>query len=344
VGHYRTGDEQIDAAIDALVAEAGDHEHSDLLREMLTSCMKFMDSGADRADMRQFNAALKELRYATKVFSPYAPVRKVSIFGSARLKNDSVSYKQAVDFSRRMADRDWMVITGAGPGIMQAGNEGAGPEKSFGVNIRLPFEQTANDEINGSPLLVTFKYFFTRKLFFLKESHAIVLFPGGFGTLDEGFETLTLIQTGKNEPIPVVLLDDPGNDYWHSVDTFFREELLGRGLISREDLHFFKVTDNVGDAVGEVTRFYRNYHSSRHTHDRFILRMHRPPDERSLTEVRRDFKWLLRNGEGAIEVHEGALEDEGNDIPEGVNWRLVFPFDRRSYGRLRMLIDRVNDW
>jgi len=341
---YVTGDAEVDAAVDALLSHRADHPQADLVREMVVTCMKFLDAGGDRGDLKQMNAALKELRYATKVFSPHSGARKVSIFGSARMSPDTASYGQAVEFSRRMADAGWMVITGAGPGIMQAGNEGAGPERSFGVNIRLPFEQSANAVVVDSPHLVTFKYFFTRKLFFVKESHAVVLFPGGFGTLDEGMEALTLIQTGKTEPVPVVLCDDSGEDYWQSLDVFFREELLRRGLISPEDLHLYRLTDSVDGAVEEVLRFYSNYHSSRHMRDRFLVRLHRPPPAGALEELRRDFRWMFPRGEGAFEVREGRIEGEGPAPPGDPPFRLLFPFDRRSYGRLRQFIDRINTW
>lgn len=338
------GDAEIDAAVESLVARFGDHPHADLAREMLVSSLKLLSSGADRGDMRQYNTALKELRYATSVFSPYRGVRKATIFGSARMKPEIPSYRQAVEFSRRMVDEGWMIITGAGPGIMQAGNEGAGPEKSFGVNIRLPFEQEANPAIRSDPRLITFKYFFTRKLFFVKESHAVVLFPGGFGTLDEGAETLTLIQTGKSSIVPIVLVDDPGGDYWAALDIFFRGELLPRGLISPEDLKLYHVTDSVEDAVAEVLRFYSNYHSGRHLRDRYIIRLQRPAPPSELRALHRDFRWLLRDGEGGFEFIEGALPEEGPEAPAEPRWRLQFPFDLRSYGRLRALIDRVNSW
>ncbi len=341
---YTTGDPAVESAIDALLSHRGDHAHADLAREMVVTALKMLESGADRGDLRQYNTALKEMRYATRVFAPARGVRKATIFGSARMRPEDRSYRQAVEFSRRIADAGWMVITGAGPGIMQAGNEGAGPDRSFGVNIRLPFEQSANEAIRGNPRLITFKYFFTRKLFFVKESDAVVLFPGGFGTLDEFAETLTLIQTGKSAPVPVILVDDPGEDYWQAVDVFFRDELLQRGLISPEDLHLYRVTDSVDVAVATVLSFYANYHSSRQLGDRHLLRIHRPPPDRELREIRREFRWLLPEGQGEIEVLRGPLPGEAPLSRPAPPWRLVFPFDRRSYGRLRRLVDRVNLW
>ncbi len=334
----------MDEAIESLVSLRSDHPHIDLVREMVVTAMKFLDAGGDRGDMRQANTAFKELRYATKVFSPFAAVHKVSVFGSARIVPADPSYIQAVDFSRRMADAGWMVITGAGPGIMQAGNEGAGRNRSFGVNIRLPFEQSANPAVMGSPHLITFRYFFTRKLFFVRESHATVLFPGGYGTLDEGTEVLTLIQTGKTRPIPVVMLDAPGGDYWRSVAEFLRRELGGRGYISAEDLDLFKVTDSVDEAVEEVTSFYRNYHSSRHVGGNFLVRMLRPPDGEEMEALRTDFAALIEKGGEGFEVHRGPVRGESPGDPADPPWRLLFPFDKRSHGRLRKLIDRVNTW
>ncbi|NUN53271.1 MAG: TIGR00730 family Rossman fold protein [Planctomycetaceae bacterium] len=334
----------MDEAVEALVALRADHPHIDLVREMVVTAMKFLDSGGDRGAVRQANIAFKELRYATKVFSPFAAVHKVSVFGSARIRRGDPSWVQAVDFSRRMADAGWMVITGAGPGIMQAGNEGAGRNRSFGVNIRLPFEQSANPEVEGSPNLITFRYFFTRKLFFVRESHATVLFPGGFGTLDEGTEVLTLIQTGKTRPIPVVMLDQPGGDYWRSVEEFLGRALRDRGLVSPEDMHLFKVTDSVDEAVEEVLGFYRNYHSSRHVGADFLVRMSRPPDAAELEALRTDFADILTPGGGGFEVHRGRVRGEGPGDPVEPAWRLLFPFDKRSHGRLRLLVDRVNTW
>jgi uncharacterized protein (TIGR00730 family) len=341
---YQVGDSTIDAQVDALVARYPDHPHADLAREMIVTALKLLNSGADRGDMRQYNTALKEMRYATRVFAPWRHVRKATIFGSARIRPEDPSYQQAVEFSRRISAADWMVITGAGPGIMQAGNEGAGKDRSFGVNIRLPFEQGANAAIRENPKLISFKYFFTRKLFFVKESHAIVLFPGGFGTLDEGAETLTLIQTGKSSPIPIVLVDNPGGDYWSAMDAFFRGELLTRGLISPEDVKLYRVTDSVEAAVEEVLGFYRNYHSMRLVRGRTLIRMHRPPPEAEKREFLRDFRWLLTGGTGDFEFREGPVEEEGPGASKEPLWRILFPFDRRSYGRLRLLIDRINLW
>ena len=340
----RTGRPDVDAAIEALVALRADHPDVEFAQQMVVTAMKYLDSGASRGDIRLAATALREMRYATKIFSPFAHVRKATMFGSARIGPEDPSYRMAVEFSRRIADAGWMIITGAGPGIMQAGNEGAGRTRSFGVNIRLPFEQSANPAVLGSPNLITFKYFFARKLFFLKQSHAIVLFPGGFGTLDEGAEALTLIQTGKTSPVPVVMLDPPGVDYWRNVHRFFEKDLLGRGLVSPGDLDLYLVTDSVERAVEEVLGFYRNYHSSRHLHDAFLVRMHRAPSPDQLAALDRDFRDLLMGGRGGFEVVAGRARGEEPPDPSSPPWRLVFPFDRRSQGKLRALINRVNSW
>jgi uncharacterized protein (TIGR00730 family) len=339
---YALGDPERDAAVEALVRGHPEGAGAEYARQMIVTVLKLLRDGASRADLRQFNQALKEMRYANKVFAPFRGVPKATVFGSARLRHDDASYRQAVEFSRLLAAAGWMIITGAGGGIMAAGNEGAGPGRSVGVNIRLPFEQASNPHIDGA-LLVTFRYFFTRKLFFVRESSAIALFPGGFGTLDEGMEALTLMQTGKTPLVPVVLVDDPGGDYWHSVDVFFREELLTRGLIAPEDTGLYHRTDSVEDAVAYVLRFYSNFHSSRRLKERTLLRLRRPLPARLLAEIRREFVWLLPDHEGSFDLVEGPVPGEGPGTPRDAPWRLVFPFDNRSFGRLRALVDRVNE-
>src|SRR6266511_5209398 len=233
---YRTGDPDLDRAVAELVEEAGADPNSDLVFEMVVSALRLARDAADRGDLKVANGALKELRYAFSVFAPYRAERKVAIFGSARTEPDDPLYDQARRLAAALAERDWMVITGAGPGIMEAGLEGAGPEQSFGVSIRLPFEATTSQFIAGDPKLINFRYFFTRKLSFVKESHGFVLLPGGFGTLDEAFELLTLVQTGKTQPAPIVLLDVPDGTYWQSWKRFVEDELMARRLISPNDL------------------------------------------------------------------------------------------------------------
>src|SRR5438445_3240076 len=235
-----------------------------LVQQLKETADKLIRDQANRGDIKLLNTALKELRYAFKVFAPYRNQRKVTVFGSARVPSDQPAYHQAVLFSRSIAKAGFMVITGAASGIMEAGHVGAGRESSIGVNILLPFEQEANAIIAGDIKLMHLKYFFTRKLLFVKESDAIALFPGGFGTQDEGFEVLTLVQTGKSHLIPIVLIDEPGGDYWKRWQVFVKEVLLERQMISPNDLALYKVTDSVEEAVAEVTGFYRVYHSMRY--------------------------------------------------------------------------------
>src|SRR5437763_345600 len=242
-----------------------------LVQQLKETADKLIRDQANRGDVKLLSTALKELRYAFKVFAPYRQRRKVTVFGSARLAADHPAYAQAVEFSRRMAEARFMVITGAASGIMEAGHVGAGRENSIGVNILLPFEQDANAVIAGDAKLMHLKYFFTRKLLFVKESDAIALFPGGFGTLDEGFEVLTLVQTGKSHLFPIVMVDSPGGGYWGPWQDYVKNVLLKQGMISPEDLALYKVTDSVDEAVDEITRFYRVYHSMRFVKDELVL-------------------------------------------------------------------------
>jgi uncharacterized protein (TIGR00730 family) len=331
---------ELEALVDRALAEAGRDAAApgaDFVRQLVVSALRLVEDGTDEGDLKLLNAALKELRHALRVFAPYAHVRKVSVFGSARTLPDHPDWRQAHAFAERMVQEGWMVITGAGDGIMSAAQGGAGREASFGVNIRLPFEQRANRVIEGDPKLVNFRYFFTRKLMFVKESHAIVLFPGGFGTHDEGFEALTLIQTGKSEIVPVVFIDAPGGTYWKEWAAWVDSHLCARGLIDPDDRSLFHVTDDVADAVRVVTGFYRNYHSSRYVGERLVLRVRRAPDARQLAAINEKFGELVASG--AIRT-EAALPEEGDeaaDLP-----RIVLHFDRRSMGRLRRLIDHLN--
>jgi uncharacterized protein (TIGR00730 family) len=300
---------------------------------------KLVRDHVSRADIKLLATALRELRYCFKVFQPLKNRRKVTVFGSARLPTSDASYQQALEFSRRLAEEEWMVITGAAFGIMEAGHVGAGRDSSIGINILLPFEQSANPIIAGDAKLMHLKYFFTRKLLFVKESDAIALFPGGFGTLDEGFEVLTLIQTGKSHLFPVVMVDAPGSDYWQHFLTFCREVLLSRRLISEFDMHLFKVTTSVDEAVEEVRRFYRVYHSMRYVKNDLVLRLHRPLSEELLEKIRVEFPDILKGG--TFEQVD-ALPQEANESNLADMKRLKFRFDRHKLGRLRMLIDLIN--
>ena len=274
---YRTGDPELDAAVAELVTRSGAVEHVDLVFEMIVSALRMARDAAARGDFKIANSALKEMRYAFHVFEPYRGQRKVAVFGSARTMPEDPLYEQARAFAAAMAERDWMVITGAGPGIMSAGIEGAGTENSFGVNIRLPFEASTSQFIADDPKLINFRYFFTRKLAFIKESHGFVLLPGGFGTMDEGFELLTLVQTGKSHPAPIVLLEVPGGTYWASWKRFVEDELMVRRLISPDDLDLVHITDDVDDAVREIEGFYSNFHSIRFVDRALVVRLREPP-------------------------------------------------------------------
>jgi uncharacterized protein (TIGR00730 family) len=310
-----------------------------LILQLKETADKLIRDQANRGDIKLLNTALKELRYAFKIFAPYRNRRKVTVFGSARLPPEHPAYQQAVDFSRRIVEAGFMVITGAASGIMEAGHVGAGRQNSIGVNILLPFEQEANAIIAGDKKLMHLKYFFTRKLLFVKESDAIALFPGGFGTQDEGWEVLTLIQTGKSHIFPIVLVDEPGGDYWLRWQRFVEEVLVARGLISPNDLALYKLTDSVEAAVAEVTGFYRVYHSMRYVKDELVLRLQRPLQPAFLERLRSEFADIVVSGTFEL---TSALPAEANDTNLASLPRLRFRFDRRNLGRLRMLIDTLN--
>lgn len=338
--HYRTGDTDLDRAVAELVEEAGAGANADLVFEVVVSALRLAHDAADRGDLKIASGALKELRYAFSVFAPYRTERKVAIFGSARTEPEDPLYDQARRVAAAMAAQDWMVITGAGPGIMEAGLEGAGPEQSFGVSIQLPFESTTSQFIADDPKLINFRYFFTRKLSFIKESHGFVLLPGGFGTLDEAFELLTLVQTGKTLPAPIVLLDVPGGTYWESWRSFVESELTGRGYVGKDDLDFVLVTDEVDATVDEITRFYANYHSQRFVGGRLVIRMRRAPGPAELAALNNEFSDIVVRGEGIRRID--ATPTEVADDDEVDLERIVFRFDRRGHARLRALIDRLN--
>jgi uncharacterized protein (TIGR00730 family) len=282
---------------------------------------------------------LLELRYAFKVFSPYRHTRKVTVFGSARTPPDQPAYQQAIDFGRAMAEHQWLVVTGAASGIMEAGHVGAGREHSMGLNILLPFEQSANPIIAGDRKLVYMKYFFTRKLMFVKESDAFCLMPGGFGTLDEGLEVLTLLQTGKHDMMPVVLLDQPGGDYWAVFDQFVRRQLLDRGMIGPEDLSLYRLTDRLEEAVQEILGFYRVYHSMRYVRTNLVFRLQQVPSDELLEEINDRFRDILVEGRFMV---GGPLPEERDETELATLPRLIFHFNRRACGRLRQLIDCIN--
>ena len=332
-------DPELQRRIRELIDYKGGGANEDNVADIIESALKILTDVEDTGDVKVIQTAIRELRYAFKLFAPYSTVRKVSIFGSARTQSNKMEYQQAVEFGRKIADAGFMVITGAGGGIMQAGHEGAGPEKSFGVNIRLPWEQSANPVIREDKKLVTFKYFFTRKLIFIRHSDAIALFPGGFGTMDEGYEALTLMQTGKSRLMPLVLVDRPGGTFWRTWDKHVREHLLRDQLISPDDLNLYQITDNTDQAVRIITRFYRNFHSSRFVRDLFVIRLKHAPTESALEALNEDFADIINGTKIKTfkPTPEEIADEDHVDLP-----RLGFGFNKRDYGRLRQLIDVLN--
>jgi uncharacterized protein (TIGR00730 family) len=336
-----TGDPALDDLLHQAVAQAGIEEsRRDLIVEMMITALKTAGDDPSIGDLKLMNRALKEIRRANRVFQPYQHLRKVVCYGSARTDPGRPEYVAAHDFARKMVERGYMVITGAGDGIMGAAQLGAGRENSFGLNIALPFEQSANPVIHGDPKLVEFNYFFTRKLAFVKEGHAFALFPGGFGTMDEGFELLTLIQTGKAVVEPIVMVDAPGGTYWRTFEKFLREHFLRLGLISPEDFSLFRVTDSVDEAVEEILRFYSIFQSYRYVGKKTVIRLSCPLGTDALARMHEEFSDLLAEG-GRFEL-SGPLPQEADDPAIAALPRLVFASRRRSFGRLRQLIDFIN--
>ena len=312
---------------------------ADLIDEIKQSADRLASDRPSRGDLKILSRTLRELRYAFKVFTPYRARRKVTVFGSARTRPQEPAYEQAVRFGRAMAELDWLVVTGAASGIMEAGHVGAGRDHAMGLNIMLPFEQYANPVIAGDAKLVHMKYFFTRKLMFVKECDAVCLLPGGFGTLDEGLEVLTLLQTGKRDMVPVVLLDAPRGEFWRDFVQYIERRLLGHGMISPEDLSLYKLTDSVDVAVAEIANFYRRYHSMRYVRSRLALRLQSWLTVDELAQINSSFADILTSGEFE---QSGPLPEERDETELAHLPRLVFRFNRRSLGRLRQLIDHVN--
>ncbi len=336
---YRTGDERLDAKISDLVEALGPTVDRRMVFETVVSALLLGREALDRGDLKLANNALKELRHAFAVFTPYRANRKAAIFGSARTQREDPLYEIARSLGADLAERDWMIITGAGPGIMEAGIEGAGPESSFGVGIQLPFEPDSAHYLANDPKLIEFRYFFTRKLNFMKESDGFVLLPGGFGTMDEAFELLTLIQTGKSPLAPVVLLDVPGGTYWTRWRDFVVGELGERGYIDEHDLSLVTITDSSEAAVEELVRFYDRYHSHRYVDGDLVLRLQRAVDNEELAALNAEFADIVTAG--AIEAVDAApIERRDRDHPDLA--RIRFTFDRRSHARLRHLIDTLN--
>ena len=335
-----TGDAEFDRKVKELVGEWGGAEKtSGLIEELIITALKMARDGVSLADLKLFNRSLREMRNATKVFAPYRAKQKVVVFGSARTASSEVEYQAAEVFAEKMRDLGYMIMTGGGDGIMGAAQKGAGRDASFGLNIRLPFEQRANETIDGDQKLIKFNYFFTRKLHFVKESHAVALFPGGFGTMDEAFEVLTLMQTGKARILPVVMVDKPNGTYWHTWNSFLAEYLLKLGLISAEDFNLFKVTDSVDAAIDEIQQFYRNFVSYRWVDQRLVLRIRTAITDGALDEIRENFKDIIgaNHFEQTVALPEESNEPELAGLP-----RLVFVPVKKNFGRLRMFIDAVN--
>lgn len=337
---FNAWDPKIQKMIEELVALArpkdAEEENQDLVRQLIVTALKTENAQLDRGDVKILARALRELRYGFRIFKDYRDRRKVTIFGSARTPKTDPDYKQTLLFASLMAKNAFMVITGAGPGIMEAGNEGAGKNNSFGINIRLPFEQAANEFIIKDPRFIDCRFFFTRKLMFLKETSAVAFFPGGFGTHDEAMETLTLVQTGKSDPMPMVFIDQPGGDYWKDWHKYVEKQLLGKRKISEEDLSLYKITDNAEAAVQEIVRFYSNYHSMRFVKDLLVIRVQKDPSAKLLAALNSEFKDIC--AKGSVTASK-ALPEETDHLTLS---RIVFQFNRLNFGRLRQMIDRIN--
>lgn len=324
------------------------HKHQSLVQRSLTTLLRMTDEELDRLDWKILSAALQDMESGFQVFHACRHVRKVAVFGSSRLSSDSEDYQMAVNFAQAITQQGFMVMTGAGGGIMEAGNQGAGADNSFGLNIQLPFEQSTNPYIAGDPKLIDFKYFFTRKLFFLRETDAVAVFAGGFGTQDEAFECLTLSQTGKSPPTPVVLVEPPGSTYWQDWDHYIRTHLIERDLISAHDNQLYQITDSVESACDFISNFYRVYHSSRYVGDRLVIRLNCDISDAALKRFNQDYSDILISGD--IEKSQALPEelnqkdpqpkqgiDDTSDLP-----RLVFHFNQRDHGRLYALIADIN--
>jgi uncharacterized protein (TIGR00730 family) len=336
-----TEDPAVNEDILALVAKWNLPKHSTDFAEMIASLHRLSQQNPTSSDMVLFKRSMAELRYAQNVFAPYRNIKKICIFGSARTRPPAPSYACATEFARLITEAGYMTITGAGDGIMGAAQKGAGAEKSFGLNIMLPFEQHSNEVIRDDPKLVTFRYFFTRKLTFLREASAVAVFPGGFGTLDEGMEVITLMQTGKARLIPLVFIDEPGGKFWKNFIHYMSDHLMADKLISPEDFNLFKWTDSVTEARDEILRFYRNFHSYRFVGPYLVIRLQRPLSEEKLNLLRKEFLSIF-DPPGEM-FQRDALPQEAGETDIAHLPRLCLTFNRIHFGFLRLLIDRVND-
>lgn len=330
--------DSLQADIADLIAQLPNSKHRQLIQQTLNTILRLASSDIDRLDWKIISASLSDMERGFKIFYPYRHVRKVTIFGSARTSPENPEYQMAVDFAQCVTKLGFMVMTGGGGGIMQAGNEGAGRDNSFGLNIQLPFEQEANPVIEGDPKLIHFKYFFTRKLFLLRESDAIALFPGGFGTQDEAFECMTLSQTGKFGPVPVVLIDRPGGDYWRAWSEYIDKHLRQQGLISPEDDSLYTITDNLDVACNAITRFYQVYHSSRYVGDQLVIRLKTDISDADVEQLNTNFNDIIVKGR--IEKSQALpqeAQDETAELP-----RLVLYFNQRDLGRFYQMLAAIN--
>lgn len=339
--HFTKTNGPADEAIDRLMDLVDNVNHPEIVREIILAALKAGQENRNKAGLKLMNATLKEMRFTSKVFDPYRNIKKVTVFGSARTKSHEPDYQMARLFGRKLSEAGYMVITGGGPGIMYAVNEGAGPEHSFGVNIRLPFEQKSNPVLEGNPRNINYKYFFNRKVAFLKEADAVALFPGGFGTLDEAMETLTLVQTGKRNPLPLVLLEEPGGSYWSGWIRFLTDELLSRGNISKTDFNLFDLVYSAEDAVSKIERFYFRYHSLRYVEGQLVLRLNAPLDQDKVTALKAKFSDMLTPG-GDLRL-SGPLPVEMDEPEIAQLPRLIVDFNRHDFGLLKALIDDINN-
>jgi uncharacterized protein (TIGR00730 family) len=338
--HFTPTNGPADEAIDQLMTMVGGIQRPELVRELILAALKAGQENDEKADLKLMNTSLKEMRFTAKIFGPYRHIRKVSVFGSARTAADTPAYRMARDLGRQLADRGYMVITGGGPGIMQAVNEGAGVANSFGINIRLPFEQKPNPVVEGNPRHINYKYFFNRKVAFLKEADAVVVFPGGFGTLDEGMETLTLSQTGKHNPLPVIMVDIPGSHYWQDWRRFLENNLASCQFIRPEDLNLFDITDDIPRVVQTIEAFYHRYHSMRYVDSQLVIRMQNPLSNEVMGCLNAEFKDLLAPG-GTF--RQGSALPQESDDPDTLHLpRLILDFNRTTFARLKTLIDAIN--
>jgi uncharacterized protein (TIGR00730 family) len=329
---------QIKKDLQVLLAHLPHNQHSKWLKKAFKILIKLAYEDLDCLEWKILSATLKDLEKGFKIFAPYHHIRKISIFGSARTSPETSEYRLAVEFAKQITELGFMVLTGAGHGIMQAGNEGAGKKHSFGLNVKLPFEQYPNRFIADDSKLINFKYFFTRKLFFLKESDAIALFPGGFGTQDEAFETITLCQTGRKSPIPLVLIDELGGTYWHNWHKYICNNLIAKGFISSDDVHIYTITDDLEVACHSIREFYLVYHSSRYVEELFVIRLNYDLSDEQVEKLNQDFRDILLKGR--IEKTKAFLQelgDETENLP-----RLAFYFNPKKLGRLYQMIKVIN--